>query len=295
MERIRTRALARVIVGAAVCTLALIGWSGAALASAPTVTLSGWGDNGYITPDSFYAGVSVEATLSEGHTSGSLTTEGRIYSPFGSWYIFTGNVTCMVLHGNQVTVGAFGNAVVQPFPSGYLPPEPLPGTYAQVLTVEFGEFPGEEKGEILTDSFGMLGERPQEGGNEYAGLQSVDPPNCRKPYSFANQILPTGGGVIHISPSITSPRDGYVSRDGIVKLAGTGEPNRAIRVYEVGNEASGTEVTANAEGKWSLTLSGVSAGTHVFTASAVNGSAIPANTVEIEVAPPPRHHHGRGR
>ena len=79
-----------------------------------------------------------------------------------------------------------------------------------------------------------------------------------------------------------------------MNLSGTGEPYGVIKVYEVGHESSSTEVTANAKGGWSLKLSGLSVGTHVFTASPVNGSLnpankIPANTVEVEVRP----HHSR--
>ena len=143
--------------------------------------------------------------------------------------------------------------------------------------MEFGEIeePGLEYPGFRSYSFGMLGEANQ-------GVQSNAPPNCHRHYSFAHQIVPTFGE-IHSSPSITSPKDGHISHKGIVKLAGTGEPNRAIKVYEVGHEATGTEVTADVRGKWSLTLIAVSKGTHVFTASAVNGSEIPANTVEVIV------------
>ena len=80
------------------------------------------------------------------------------------------------------------------------------------------------------------------------------------------------------------PKDGHVSH-GSVTLSGTAEPNRAITVFEVGHEADGTEVIANGKGKWSLTLNGLSVGTHVFSASAVSGSETPANTVEIVVKP----------
>jgi hypothetical protein len=290
MERIRTMALARVIVGAAVCTLAVIGWSGAstALASAPTVTLSGT-DNDGRSPDSTDHIAVVSATLSKGVASGSLSTHlkatpGRSFSPF---VVFEGNVTCMDVDGKRVTVGAFGtDRLSGHFSEAEKEFQVPPGTYAQVLTVEFGTFPlyHTVPERFATNSFGVLGEHGE-------GLRSDTPPNCNKRYSFASQILPfiyasEPSGVerlIHISPSITSPKDGHVSHRGTVKLSGTGEPNRAITVYEVGYKTNGTEVTADARGKWSLTLSGLSVGTHVFTASAVNGSEIPANTVEVIV------------
>jgi hypothetical protein len=281
MERIKAMALARTILGATVCVLALIGWSGAALASPPSVTLSGSGDKGGFDYATAY--VNVNATLSQGIVSGTLESQGSTGgSPSHGDREFNGNVTCMVVHGNRVTLGAFGTVW------SYYPPTKLPGNYAQVLTVEFGKFPipDTQPPRFVTDSFGLLGEYVE-------GLPSTSPPSCYHA-SFSNQILPViagayPGGVIDISPSITSPRDGHVSRDGTVTLKGTGEPNRAIKVYEVGNEASATEVTANDNGKWSLTLSGLSVGKHVFTALAVGGSTVPANTVEVEVPPP--HHH----
>ncbi len=290
MERLKTIALARAAVGATVCALALIGWSGAALASPPSVTLSGSSTNEF-TGEHPEARAEVSATLNDGVASGTLSTGGwepKLGAHHNSFDIFTGNVTCMVVRGSRVTVGALGTVSVQPLEG---PPTTLPGTYAQLLTVEFGEF--EAGRHFLPDSFGSLGEY-------HEGLLSASPPNCHHA-SFEHQSLPYGQfsqGAIYLSPSITSPTDGHISRNGTVTLSGTGEPNRAIKVYEVGDEAGATEVTANANGEWSLTLSGLSAGTHVFTASAVNGSEVPANTVEVEVVappppppPPPWHRH----
>jgi hypothetical protein len=272
---------AAVFVALVLAMIATVAFAASSLASppTPTVTVSGSVTDAR-SPDSDDHNASVSATLSNGIASGSLQTSFRLNTSrsFSRYVHFAGNVTCMDIDGNRVTVGAFGTDEI----SGLFqePEEPFelpPGTYAQVLTVEFGEFPliGTFPQRFVTDSFGMLGEHGE-------GLPSDTPPNCNRRYSFANQILPFRGA-IHISPSITSPKDGYVSHTGTVKLSGTGEPNRAITVYEVGHQASGTEVVANAKGKWSLTLSGLAVGTHVFTASAVNGSAIPANTVEVKV------------
>lgn len=304
MERIRALALAR-IMGATVCALALIGWSGPALASPPSVTLSGSNEI-ELGPEGRANFVEVSATLSDGVANGVLHDEG-----FWVWHtsisltgaiparralfpkFFTGSVTCMAVRGNRVTVGALGTAEEEG--------RQLPGTYTQLLTVEFGEFRLKEvRGpKFATDTYGVPG----------GSVLSTSPPNCHDA-SFSEQNVPeiywTGsvGGHIHISPSITSPRDGHVSRNGTVTLSGTGEPNRALKVSEVGNEASATEVTADANGEWSLTVSGLSVGKHVFSASAVKGSEVSANTVELEVVPPPpppppwhrdrdRHRHPR--
>jgi len=194
------------------------------------------------------------------------------------FHIFEGTVTCMLNRGKRVRVGALGRVSLE----AEFGPEPrrqeLPGTYAQVLTVEFGEFanPFEAHGRPLTESFGTLGEL-------HEVLPSEGPPICSQG-SFAHQNTAAPfDGVIYISPSITTPRDGHISKTGAVTLAGTGEPNHVVKVYEVGHEASATETTASATGSWSLALSGLSVGKHSFTASAVDGSTIPTNTVEIVV------------
>ena len=288
MERVKTIGLRRTVVGATVCVLALIGWSGPALASPPSVTLSGSNET-ELGPEGRMNFVEVSATLSDGVVNGVLHDED-----FGVWHtsisltgaiparralfpaFFTGSVTCMAVRGNRVTVGALGTAEEEG--------RQLPGTYTQLLTVEFGEFRLKEvRGpKFATDTYGVPG----------GSVLSARPPNCHDA-SFSEQNVPeiywTGsvGGHIHISPSITSPRDGQVSRNGTVTLSGTGEPNRALKVYEVGNEASAKEVTASTDGEWSVTLNGLSPGKHVFTASAVNGSTVSANTVEIDVLPRP--------
>src|ERR1700683_4188686 len=97
--------------GVVLLTLAALGFGGApaALASPPTVTLSGEGRDGY-SPDSTNASAGVNATLSGGLASGSLETGGKVGDFGGTWFAFRGNVTCMVVEGNQVTVGAFGTA-----------------------------------------------------------------------------------------------------------------------------------------------------------------------------------------
>jgi hypothetical protein len=257
------------------------------------VTVSGT-DNDGRSPDSTNDIATVGATLSNGVATGNLRTAGKV-RPFqldSQFAVFEGSVTCMDVDGKRVVIGAFGTASLHGDGGG-----PLPGTYTQVLTLEFGNFPLSHTGppqRFANNSFGLLGEHDE-------GVPSETPPNCNRrhlsdQHVFAGELLeqdPYRGlpfyrdgeefRLIHISPSITSPKDGHISQRGIVRLSGTGEPNRAITVYEVGHQASGTEVVANEKGKWSLTLSGVAAGTHVFTASAVNGSPIPANTVEVNV------------
>jgi hypothetical protein len=246
----------------------IIGWSGAstALASPPSITLSGFAADGH-TPDTNGNGLTLKATLSGGVASGSLRTVGPVFFHYGD--NFEGNVSCIAVNGNRVVVGAVGIADK--------PGREIPST--QVVTLEFRKFRyrnGPER-QTLFESFGALGEYDQ-------GLPGSEPPSCAQSYSFANQNLPTWENYLYMAPSITSPVDGYVSHTGTVKLHGTGEAKRTVKVYEVGHEASGAEVKVNAMGHWKLTLSGLSPGTHTFTAKAVNGSEAPANTVEVKVA-----------
>jgi hypothetical protein len=250
-----------------------------ALASPPSVTLAGFATQTHGTPTSNLIDASIHATLSDGIATGTLATGGKVGDSLsGTWYNFKGDVTCMVMHGKRVTVGAFGEASV--FHKSGGPEESLPGHYRQVFTVEWGEFVNTEFEErpVFPDTYGLLGKHQQ-------GVRSNVPPSCNAA-SFAHQRVPTPGSWMEISPSITSPKDGYVSL-GSVTLSGTAEPKGAITVYEVGHEASGTEITANAKGKWSLTLEGLSLGTHVFSAEAVKEriepELPPANTVEVKV------------
>jgi hypothetical protein len=255
--------------------LAVVGWSSTpvAVASPPTVTLSGQGSDGF-SPDSQTHTVIVNATSTNGVTTGTLFTQGRTGNA-AVFNHFEGNVTCMVVDGNRVVVGALGVATEEIFGSIVQ----KPGKYAQVLTVEFGSFP--EAGKIYTDSWdAQFGEFAE-------GTAQATPPNCGDSYSWTSQKLGTYPfalvNVIHLSPAITSPSDGFTSRTGDVTISGTGEPNTMVRLYEVGKEANAEELFVNAGGTWSIKFTGISDGIHFVTASAVNGSTVPANTVEIDV------------
>jgi hypothetical protein len=268
-------------VAVAICAMAC-GWAAPALASPPTVTIEGSGSDGF-TPSSSHNHASVNATLSGGVATGTLTTSG---SSNGLGHEFKGAVTCMVIDGAHTTVGALGKDRLVPNEG---PPKSVPGEFAQLLTVEFGKYtdPSQEESPIYTDRFGgMLGEHDE-------GVESSVAPDCSEGGALSSSAyLPTFGGVFHLSPSITSPEDGDVSETGTVTLSGTAEPNTTIWVYEEGEEpAEGTPVTVNAEGAWSLTVEGLSVGIHVFSAIAQSGSTVPSNTVEVEVVSPTGHHH----
>ncbi len=272
----RSRLLA---VGVAVCMAACC-FASPALASAPTVTIEGSGRDGY-SPSSTHNQASVDATLSAGVATGTLTTSG---GSGGLWHEFKGTVTCMVLEGAHVTIGALGKDREVPNEG---PPKAVSGEFAQLLTVEFGEFTDFTREELptYTDRFGqMLGTHDE-------GVEASVAPNCGEAGALSSSAyLPTFGGVFHLSPSIASPEDGSVSESGTITLSGTAEPSSSIWVYEVGDEPEeGTPVTADAEGAWSLTVEELAVGVHVFSALAQSGSKVPANTVEVEVVPPRPH------
>jgi hypothetical protein len=269
-----------VAVGAAVCVAACC-FASPALASAPTVTIEGSGRDGY-TPSSTHNQASVNATLSAGIATGTLETSG---GSGGLWHEFKGTVTCMAIEGAHATIGALGKDREVPTEG---PPKAVSGEFAQLLTVEFGEYTDFTREELptYTDRFGhMLGTHDE-------GVESSVAPDCGEAGALSSGYLPTFGGVFHLSPSIASPEDGSVSESGAVTLSGTAEPNSSIWVYEVGEEPEeGTLVTANAEGAWSLTVEELALGVHVFSAIAQSGSKVPANTVEVEVVAPSGHHH----
>lgn len=266
----------------AICAMACA-WAAPALASPPTVTIEGSGIDGS-SPDSADDSASAKATLSAGIATGTLSTSGK---SDGISHSFSGAVTCMVVDGARVTVGALGKDRLS-VDGGE--PKAVPGEFAQFLTVEFGKYipKGLEFPPTLTDTYGgMLGAH-------HEGVESSVAPNCGEAPALTslNSYLPTFGGEFHVSPSITSPKDGTVSESGTVTLSGTGEPNTTIWVYEEGEEPSeGTPVTVNEEGAWSLTVEGLSTGVHVFSAIEQSGSKVPSNTVEVEVVSPSGGHH----
>jgi hypothetical protein len=243
-----------------------------AWASTPTVTVEGEGVNGGSPDSTGLNNILVDATLAGKAASGTLETQGR-YGGLdnGSYDAFNGEVTCMIIKGNRVIVGAFGKASRHDEHEGTTI---LPGSYMQVAVVEFGEFEG-FFGSPVRHAYGSLG-------THHEGEPSTKPPSCKKLKAMAVQTAATEFDSLALSPSITKPKDGAKSSSGTVKFAGTGEPNSVVIVYQVGH-LSGTEVPVNAQGKWSLKLGGFAPGEYEYTAKALSGSKVLANTVSFEV------------
>jgi|GEM_PF-2071635 hypothetical protein len=273
----------KAVLFAAALILALAAGPGsAALATAHSVTLDGSLDTGE-TPDSDgFSAISVDATLANGMASGTLTTDGRTGGPENfSHNEFTGDVTCMLAKGKRIIIGAFGHASqheeeeIFPFKETITP---FPGTYMQVAVIESTDYQiGTPGGEVT------VRRNYQSLGQHHEGISSSTPPNC-KSWRSLEAITPADlGDSLLQPPAITRPANGATSPSGKVKFAGTGEASTSIELYEVGHESEGSEVAVNAHGKWKTTISGLSVGSHEFTAIAVEASTVRSNTVRITV------------
>jgi hypothetical protein len=71
------------------------------------------------------------------------------------------------------------------------------------------------------------------------------------------------------APVITSPPEGFIVRS-IFTVSGTAEAGSTVRLFE-GLNSKGT-AQANASGQWSMTLAGVSDGSHSYTAKATDAA-----------------------
>jgi hypothetical protein len=249
--------------------------SAAAVASPPSVTLNG-SASCCSSPDGAGAAVIVpDATLTVGKApTGSLETGGRFNNTL---YTFKGFVTCMLVQANRVIVGAFGVAGYEEPDSPHETFTRLPGTYMQVAVVEHGIFADTEAPEkFLPHRYGMLGSH-----NE--GIPSEVFPECAEYSELEANWTGNGGDHLLLSPSITRPAEGHVFRSGTARLTGSGEPETLVTVYPVGHASEGKIVKVNRKGRWSTKLPGLAPGTYEYTAAAVGGSTILANTVRFSI------------
>ncbi|HYT09545.1 MAG TPA: DNRLRE domain-containing protein, partial [Mycobacteriales bacterium] len=91
------------------------------------------------------------------------------------------------------------------------------------------------------------------------------------------------------APVILSPADGGTNSTGTVAVSGTAEPASAVAVFD-GAGQKGT-AAADADGSWSVTLTGVANGAHSYTAKATDpaGNTSPASatvTVTVDATAP---------
>jgi hypothetical protein len=80
----------------------------------------------------------------------------------------------------------------------------------------------------------------------------------------------TVNGSLPARPAITAPADGSFSASQNVTVRGTADPDVTIEVFE-GGESKGT-TTSDAQGDWSVDVTGLAEGLHRFTAFATNGT-----------------------
>ena len=92
----------------------------------------------------------------------------------------------------------------------------------------------------------------------YAGLQDTTAPSA---------------------PAITAPPNNSYDSDGAFSVQGTAEPGSIVELFE-GSTSVGT-ATADSSDNWSITLSGVSDGSHTYTARATDA----AGNVSAESSP----------
>jgi hypothetical protein len=274
-------------LGAASATVLLCATgAGTTLAAAPSITLQGAAQDGF-TPDSDRDNALVEATLAGASASGSLETEGHEGDLGPPWYGFESTkVTCMLVTGNRVVIGAEGQAWQQP---SFEPKskEYAPGTYVQLLEVEFGRFAVTPSKTPLPFRFGMLGEHDE-------GVPRTAAPNCSAGLeSFDAGLLPSLVSGLTLSPSINLPSDGSTSTGG-VSVSGEGQPDTAVTVtvreeqkgakgeveFPVQGEAS---ALVGVGGSWSAAIAGVPAGGHKLISACSDLVATASNVVDFSV------------
>jgi hypothetical protein len=95
------------------------------------------------------------------------------------------------------------------------------------------------------------------------------------------------------SPSISGPADGARTNSSTLTLSGTSDPGSTIEVFN-GTVSKGT-VTASESGTWAMDLTGLSDGTHSYTAKATDaaGNTSPvssATTLTIDTVAPSASH-----
>jgi hypothetical protein len=75
-------------------------------------------------------------------------------------------------------------------------------------------------------------------------------------------------------PIVNGPTDNSYDTDGSLAFFGTAEAGNTISLFEEGNPEPVGSATADGSGAWNLTLTGVAAGTHTYTAKATNISGL---------------------
>ena len=88
-------------------------------------------------------------------------------------------------------------------------------------------------------------------------------------------LLSTEDTTLPSAPIITSPSNNSYDTDGNFTVSGTAEANSTVELFD-GTTSKGT-TTASSSGNWSKTLTGVSEGSHTYTAKATDAAGNTSN------------------
>jgi DNA-binding beta-propeller fold protein YncE len=107
--------------------------------------------------------------------------------------------------------------------------------------------------------------------------------------SGGNTIVSSAVTLNVLAPTIQTPASGASVEPGTLVLSGTADPGRPVSLYEGASIAEGATplatVTADGNGNWSATLTGVSVGVHQFVVRSV-GDPFTSNVTEVHVEVP---------
>ena len=92
------------------------------------------------------------------------------------------------------------------------------------------------------------------------------------------------------APTVTSPQNNSYDKDGSFSVSGSAEAASTVELFE-GTTSRGTTKADSSSGAWSIDLSGLSDGTHTYTAKAKDAagntsSASNSVSVKVDSAPP---------
>jgi alpha-tubulin suppressor-like RCC1 family protein/subtilisin family serine protease len=101
---------------------------------------------------------------------------------------------------------------------------------------------------------------------------------------------PPGDSQPPSAPTITSPQNNTYDTDGSFSVSGSAEAASTVELFE-GTTSKGTTKADSSSGAWSIDLSGLSEGTHTYTAKATDGagntsSASDSVTVTVDKTAP---------
>ena len=255
----------------ATLAVAVLGAAPGAAGAATTQTLKGhqWANG--IADDPEPASLALETSFSAGAASGSVSTTTATGTM--TWASFDGSVTCVRQSGARLVVGGFGHAFHEEVVYSEARHEQvrvaheLPGTYAQIVVFQFGEF------EDIWGNHTFHAHAWNTIGSEGEGQPSAAAPSCAG-WSTVKVRWVGEEGEIGLSPTIASPHQGAILKVTETTLKGRGEPNGKLKVFEPAHPGGAVTVTVSKTGTWSLARKGLTAGAHEFVAQPLQETGV---------------------